>query len=98
MERSRLHAESGQTSVETVLTIAAIALGCLVAAIFLSGSIRGIFGSISDPTGPQPSAPFVPPAVVAVPVTVEDCLNGGWRNYPQFTNQGQCVHFVQGGG
>jgi Flp pilus assembly pilin Flp len=98
MEQNRLHSESGQASVETVLIIAAIALGCLVTAIFLSSSIRGIFGSISDPSGPPPSAPFVPPAVEVVPVTIEDCLNGGWRNYPQFTNQGQCVHFVQGAG
>ena len=98
MKRYRLHSEYGQTSVETVLIAAAIALGCLVAAIFLSSSIRGIFGSIPDPSEPQPSAPFVPPAVVVVPVTVEDCLNGGWRNYPQFTSQAQCVQFVQGPG
>lgn len=98
MDRNRLNSEDGQTSVETVLITLAIALGCLVAAVFLSSRIGGIFGSISDPSGPQPSAPFVPPAVVAVPLTIEDCLNDGWRDYPQFTNQGQCVHFVQGGG
>jgi hypothetical protein len=31
-----------------------------------------------------------PPA----PTTAEDCKNGGWRNYPGFKNQGQCVAFA----
>ena len=31
-----------------------------------------------------------PPA----PATVEECKRGGWRNFPGFKNQGQCVAFV----
>ena len=41
--------ESGQTSVETVLIIGAIALTCLVAMIFLRGGISNVFDSIVDP-------------------------------------------------
>jgi len=29
-----------------------------------------------------------------VPTSKADCKNGGWRNYPQFKNQGQCVSYV----
>ena len=33
----------------------------------------------------------------AVPTTKEQCRNGGWRNFPGFRNQGQCVAFVERG-
>jgi hypothetical protein len=29
-----------------------------------------------------------------VPTSKDQCKNGGWRNYPAFKNQGQCVAFV----
>ncbi len=29
-----------------------------------------------------------------LPTSKAQCKNGGWRNYPQFKNQGQCVAFV----
>ena len=28
---------------------------------------------------------------------VGQCKNGGWRNFPQFKNQGQCIAFVNHG-
>ena len=31
------------------------------------------------------------------PTSKEDCKNGGWRAFPQFRNQGQCVAFVERG-
>lgn len=31
------------------------------------------------------------------PTTTDQCKRGGWRNYPQFKNQGSCVRFVQTG-
>jgi hypothetical protein len=31
------------------------------------------------------------------PALKEDCKNGGWRNYAQFKNEGQCIAFVSGG-
>ena len=33
----------------------------------------------------------------ALPRTKDDCKNGGWRNYPQFNNQGQCIACVNHG-
>jgi hypothetical protein len=29
-----------------------------------------------------------------IPTTKEQCKNGGWRNFPGFKNQGDCVSFV----
>ena len=29
-----------------------------------------------------------------VPTRKKQCKRGGWRDYPQFKNQGQCVRFV----
>jgi hypothetical protein len=31
------------------------------------------------------------------PTTKEQCKNDGWRNFPQFKNQGQCIAFVNRG-
>jgi hypothetical protein len=33
----------------------------------------------------------------ATPTTINQCKNGGWRNFPQFKNQGQCIAFVNHG-
>jgi hypothetical protein len=33
-----------------------------------------------------------------LPTTAEQCKNGGWRNFPGFKNQGDCVSFVATGG
>ena len=32
------------------------------------------------------------------PISKDQCKNGGWRNFPQFKNQGDCVSFVATGG
>ncbi len=32
-----------------------------------------------------------------LPTSKEQCKNGGWRNFPQFKNQGDCVSFVENG-
>jgi hypothetical protein len=32
--------------------------------------------------------------VLIVPTTKRQCKRGGWRDYPQFKNQGRCVRFV----
>jgi hypothetical protein len=32
-----------------------------------------------------------------VPTSKDQCKNGGWRDYPQFKNQGQCIKFVNHG-
>jgi hypothetical protein len=32
-----------------------------------------------------------------VPTSDQQCMRGGWRNFPQFKNQGDCVSFVETG-
>jgi hypothetical protein len=32
-----------------------------------------------------------------VPTSKDQCKHGGWRNFPQFKNQGDCVSFVETG-
>jgi hypothetical protein len=34
--------------------------------------------------------------VLIAPTSGDQCKNGGWRAFPQFKNQGQCVSSVQG--
>jgi hypothetical protein len=46
-------------------------------------------------TGDNPRGIAVTP-LPRVPTSKEQCKNGGWRNFPQFKNQGQCVAFVNG--
>jgi hypothetical protein len=36
--------------------------------------------------------------VLISPTSKAQCLHGGWRNFPQFKNQGDCVSFVASGG
>ena len=32
-----------------------------------------------------------------VPTIKEQCKNGGWRNFPEFKNQGECIALVNNG-
>jgi DNA-binding beta-propeller fold protein YncE len=43
-------------------------------------------------TGDGPYGVAVSPLV---PTSKEQCKNGGWRDFPQFRNQGSCVSYVQ---
>jgi hypothetical protein len=56
---------------------------------------------LADPAGATLTENFVStlsqPTPVA-PTNKDQCKNGGWQNYPQFKNQGDCVSFVATGG
>ena len=90
--------ESGQGLVEYALILGLVAV--LASAIYLSGAINGVFGSTSNSLNgldpPTATVPMTPP--VPGPTSVQQCYNGGWRDYPQFTDQASCVQFVLGGG
>jgi hypothetical protein len=34
------------------------------------------------------------PVALPVPTSKEQCIHGGWKNFPQFKNQGECVRYV----
>jgi hypothetical protein len=55
-----------------------------------------------SPLGPDEPIPLVSGDIVihdapALPTSKDQCKNDGWRNFPQFKNQGQCVAFVERG-
>jgi hypothetical protein len=63
--------------------------------------IRGIPTGISTcaPLGTAVDFPVISGDLVVVdaptaPTSKDQCKNGGWRNYPGFKNQGDCVSFV----
>ncbi len=46
------------------------------------------------PPAPLTSGNFAVFDAPALPTSKAQCKNGGWRNYPQFKKQGQCMAFV----
>jgi len=92
--RGRHTWESGQTIGEYAVVIAGIAVVCLVAALFV-GSI--VANRIRDAPS-QPHTSLEPPRTspqLVWPRRLEDCENGGWRNYVQFENERQCKDYVR---
>jgi len=85
---------SGQTLAEYAVIIAAIAVACVIAALFLVAGIRGRFDATDEPS---PQAPFGPPPSpsLSYPTTLEDCEQGRWKNYAQFTSEAECKKYVQ---
>ena len=45
-----------------------------------------------------PTSGFVVHEAPPLPTSKDQCKDGGWRNFPGFKNQGQCVSFVATGG
>lgn len=89
------NAESGQASADYVIVVAAVAIGCALAILFLSGAINGLFGSSAAPIGGQaPLQPPVPSAQLTWPTSVADCEDGGWQDYPQFKDEAECKDYV----
>jgi len=92
--RGRHTWESGQAIGEYAVVIAGIAVVCLVAALFV-GSI--VANRIRDAPS-QPHTSLEPPRTspqLVWPRRLEDCENGGWRNYVQFENERQCKDYVR---
>jgi hypothetical protein len=50
------------------------------------------------PLQPASSGDLIVHDAQPFPTSKEQCKNGGWRNFPRFKNQGDCVSFVATGG
>ena len=88
--RGRHPSESGQTIGEYAVVIAGIAVVCLVAALFLGAVIAN---RVREGKPPAPMETFEPPRnspQLVWPRRLEDCENGGWRNYVQFNREREC--------
>jgi hypothetical protein len=79
---------SGATYNARILTASgAFADNGFVSVSFANFSGGGGFNEGFDSTLPTPQQLF--------PTSKDQCKGGGWRNFPQFKNQGQCVEFVE---
>lgn len=79
---------------EYALIIGGIALVCVVAVMFLGDRVGELFDRTAKPLVPETSQPASP--ATPYPMTLADCLNGGWQNYSQFASEGACEDFVNG--
>ena len=87
---------------EFAIILAAIAVVCVFALVFLGGAIQARFdgtGNAIQQAGPTaatpPSAPggATPVPAEANPTTSKDCDGGGWQAYPQFKSAGECKKY-----
>jgi hypothetical protein len=87
------HEEGGQAFASYALVLGLIAVGCIVAIVFLSGSLAGLYRSTPSPGDPGVHRP--PTAELRWPATVDDCIDGGWRDYAQFDDEQACIDYVE---
>jgi Tol biopolymer transport system component len=58
----------------------------------------GVTCTAIDKAGNRATGTFRVTVRSALPISKDECKNGGWRNFPVFKNQGDCVSFVATGG
>jgi Flp pilus assembly pilin Flp len=87
--------EQGQAFGEYAVLVGAIAIGCVLAVLFLSGAITGLFESTANPTRPGVFRPPTTPQVFDWPTTFEECEDEGWRDFPQFIDELDCKKYVK---
>ena len=95
--QGRHEPEAGQAMAEYAVIVAAIAVGCVLAALFLGVTIKGLFEN-SGGDSSIPAAPFTPPATtpgLTYPTGLEQCERGGWRDFAQFRNERECADYVR---
>jgi hypothetical protein len=65
----------------------------------IAGETTSIPGDCSTPTTTLQqfvgSGDIVVHDAPALPTSKDQCRSGGWRNFPGFRNQGECVAFVE---
>jgi Flp pilus assembly pilin Flp len=85
--------ESGQTVAEYALMLGGRALVCVVGVLLVGDRVSGLFRSTAQPIIIATTSQGTPQALT-VPSTVADCENDGWRRYPQFASESDCLDFV----
>jgi len=90
----RLRGRAGQTTAEFALIVGGVALVCLVGVLVLGGGIGDLFGSNANRIGR--GGPFVPPrsGTATFPESADDCVDNGWEQYAQFTDESECLDYV----
>jgi Flp pilus assembly pilin Flp len=85
--------EAGQTFTEYALMLGALALVCVLGVQLLGHRIADLFGSTAGSVATTRSGGTPPP--LSFPKTVADCEDDGWRDYPQFSSEADCVDYVE---
>ena len=93
--RPRGEQDQGQALGEYAVLVGAIAIGCVLAILFLSGAITGLFGSAAKPVRPGVFRPPTQAQVFIWPTTLEECVDEGWRDFPQFIDELDCRKYVK---
>jgi Flp pilus assembly pilin Flp len=86
---------SGQVSAEYAIVMGAIAVVCIVALVFIGFAVSGRFESGGERVRQAPLEPPMPSGLTW-PTTLEECEDGGWRNFPQFADEDECTEYVEG--
>jgi hypothetical protein len=85
----------------SVVTVKSVDNGGNGSDIFDTGPVNRAPTDCSLPFSSTPGTLTQGRAVVfdapLLPTSKDQCKSGGWRNYPQFKNQGDCVSFVENG-
>lgn len=81
---------------EYAILVGAIAVACSFGILFLSGGVDHLFGSTSKPMRTAPFHPPSPPPELTYPTSLAQCEHGGWRDFPQFASETECVDYVNG--
>ena len=94
MRRNAVDAEAGQAAAEYVLIAAAVAIGCAMAVLFFGAAVTNLFGTSARPIKAAPFRPPVRSGEITFPATVDECVDGGWRDFPQFADETACTDYV----
>ena len=90
-----MHAsEPGQVQAEYAPVVDGIAVGCIVAVLFVGGALSGLSDSSARPLTPG-SGPFTPPSAPAdYPTTVAQMRERRLGELSQFESEAACVDYV----
>jgi Flp pilus assembly pilin Flp len=86
--------ETGQAFGEYAILVGGVAIVCAFVILLLGAAINGLFRG----SGSNPSGVFQPPVTtpnLTWPKKIEECEDGGWRNFAQFTDEKECEEYVK---
>ena len=81
--------DSGEALAEYAVLVAAVAVACVLAVVFVAVGVGGLL----DRSEPSPApGPLVPPRTpdLSYPTKLADCEHGRWQNYAQFSSEEEC--------
>jgi hypothetical protein len=78
---------------EYAVIVGLIAVGCIVALVWLATPINRLFHEPATLPSQQPFTPPVHQSDPPEPTSLEDCLNGGWQGFG-FASQADCEAYV----